>query len=75
MGVVGAAVKLVSGTVADNFDVVVGGMLQIAPTAQVPIAFAVSFSIVRDGFANVSVTEVKLPAGIFVAVVMYAMSV
>ena len=70
-----AAVKFDNGKVVDRFAVVVGAMVQIDALAQVPMVLAVSFSIVRDGFANVSVTDVKLPAGIFVAVVMYAMSV
>jgi hypothetical protein len=65
-----AIVNPVSGTVADRLDVEVGGIVQIAPTAQLPIAFPVSFSMVSDGLANVRVTEVKFPAGMFVAVVI-----
>jgi len=70
-----AVVKFDSGIVVDKFAVVVGAMVQIDALAQVPMVLPVSFSIVRNGFANVSVTEVKFPAGIFVAVAMYAMSV
>jgi hypothetical protein len=70
-----AIVKADSGTVVDKFAVVVGAIVQIDPIGQVPMVLPVSFSIVRDGFANVSVTEVKLPAGIFVAVEMYVTSV
>jgi hypothetical protein len=53
-----AIVKEVRGTVVDRFAVEVGGIVQIAPTAQDPIGLAVSFSIVSDGFAKVRVTEV-----------------
>ena len=53
-----AIVKFDSGIFVDKFAVVVGGMAQIAPTAQVPMTLPVSFSIVRDGFANVSITDV-----------------
>jgi hypothetical protein len=69
-----AIVKAVKGTVVDRLGAD-GTIVQIDPTAQVPIALVVSFSIVSDGFANVRVTAVKLPAGIFAAVAIYAMSV
>ena len=53
-----ATVKFDSGTVVDKFAVVVGAMAQMDPSAQVPMTLAVSFSIVSDGFAKVSVTDV-----------------
>ena len=49
--------KELSGTIAD-IEEAVGTNVQIASTAHPAIAAAVSFSIVRDGFANVSVIEV-----------------
>jgi hypothetical protein len=53
-----AIVNALRGTVVDRFAVEVGAIVQIDPTAHVPMAFAVSFSIVSDGFAKVSVTDV-----------------
>ena len=38
MGAVEAALKLVSGTVVDKFAVLVGAIVQMLPTAQLPIA-------------------------------------
>ena len=69
-----AMVNDVIGTVVDRFAVVVGGMVQMAPTLHVVVpdtmGAPVSFSMVSCGFANVRVRPVKLPAGIFAAVVM-----
>ena len=57
-----AIVNVVKGTVVDRFAVAVGGMVQMAPTLHViepeMIGAAVSFSMVSDGFAKVSVTPV-----------------
>jgi len=52
-----AIVNAVRGTVVDRLGAV-GVIVQIDPTAQVPMALAVSFSIVSDRFANVRVTAV-----------------